>query len=54
MIKAPNGSSIVESYRVQHMGHAWPGPDGDGSYTDHAGPDATVIIWEFAERHRRP
>ncbi|MGW4464796.1 extracellular catalytic domain type 1 short-chain-length polyhydroxyalkanoate depolymerase [Micromonospora sp. NPDC004704] len=51
MMRAPNGSSIVESYHVQHMGHAWPGPDGDGSYTDHAGPDATAIIWEFAERH---
>ncbi|MEU8327788.1 PHB depolymerase family esterase [Micromonospora sp. NPDC048839] len=27
---APDGSSIVEAYRVQNMGHAWPGPDGDG------------------------
>ncbi|MBX7266560.1 PHB depolymerase family esterase [Micromonospora sp. Llam7] len=50
-IKAPDGSSIVESYLVQDMGHAWPGPAGDGSYTDHAGPDASEIVWEFAERH---
>ncbi|MBG6105708.1 poly(hydroxyalkanoate) depolymerase family esterase [Micromonospora vinacea] len=50
-ITAPDGSSIVESYRVQDMGHAWPGPDGDGRYTDHAGPDASEIVWRFAERH---
>ncbi|QGN48067.1 alpha/beta hydrolase family esterase [Micromonospora sp. WMMD558] len=50
-ISAPDGSSIVEAYRVQDMGHVWPGPDGDGRYTDHAGPDASAIVWEFAERH---
>ncbi|MGN9813393.1 extracellular catalytic domain type 1 short-chain-length polyhydroxyalkanoate depolymerase [Micromonospora sp. BQ11] len=50
-ITAPDGTSIVESYRVQDMGHSWPGPDGDGRYTDHAGPDASEIVWEFAERH---
>ncbi|WP_410812210.1 alpha/beta hydrolase family esterase [Micromonospora sp. 067-2] len=50
-ITAPNGTSIVEAYRVQQMGHAWPGPDGDGRYTDHAGPDASEIVWEFAKRH---
>ncbi|MFD6566502.1 alpha/beta hydrolase family esterase [Micromonospora profundi] len=50
-ITAPDGSSVVEAYRVQGMGHAWPGPDGDGRYTDHAGPDASAIMWEFAERH---
>ncbi|MEO3772082.1 PHB depolymerase family esterase [Micromonospora sp. B9E7] len=50
-ITAPDGSSIVEAYRVQDMGHAWPGPDGDGRYTDHAGPDASEIVWRFAERH---
>ncbi|MET8260608.1 PHB depolymerase family esterase [Micromonospora sp. NPDC005205] len=50
-ITAPDGSSIVEAYHVQDMGHAWPGPDGDGRYTDHAGPDASAIMWEFAERN---
>jgi poly(3-hydroxybutyrate) depolymerase len=50
-ITAPDGSSIVEAYRVQDMGHAWPGPDSDGRYTDHASPDASAIVWEFAERH---
>ena len=50
-ITAPDGSSIVGAYHVQDMGHAWPGPDGDGRYTDHAGPDASEIVGEFAERH---
>ncbi|MBQ1047648.1 hypothetical protein KBX50_03975 [Micromonospora sp. C51] len=50
-ITASDGSSIVESYLVQGMGHAWPGPEGDGRYTDHAGPDASEIVWRFAERH---
>ncbi|GIJ76703.1 esterase, PHB depolymerase family [Micromonospora phaseoli] len=50
-ITASDGLSVVEAYRIQDMGHAWPGPDGDGRYTDHAGPDASEIVWEFAERH---
>lgn len=53
-ITTRDGSSIVEAYRVQDMGHVWPGPDGDGRYTDHAGPDASTIVWEFAERHPMP
>lgn len=50
-VTAPEGNSIVESYFVQEMGHAWPGPDSDGLYTDRAGPDASAIVWDFAERH---
>ena len=50
-ITAPDGTSLVESYLVRDMGHVWPGPAGDGAYTDHAGPDASAIIWDFAERH---
>jgi poly(hydroxyalkanoate) depolymerase family esterase len=50
-ITAPDGTSVVESYRVQGMGHAWPGPAGDGLFTDRAGPDASAIAWDFARRH---
>ena len=50
-ITAPEGTSLVESYLVREMGHAWPGPAGDGLYTDHAGPDASAIMWDFAKRH---
>jgi poly(hydroxyalkanoate) depolymerase family esterase len=50
-ITAPDGTSLIASYLVQGMGHAWPGPLGDGLYTDHAGPDASAITWDFARRH---
>jgi poly(3-hydroxybutyrate) depolymerase len=47
------GGSVVESYRVDGLGHAWPGPAGDGLFTDRAGPDASAIAWDFARRHPR-
>ena len=50
-LATPEGASVVESYLVEDMGHVWPGPDGDGTYTDRAGPDASAIVWEFAKRH---
>lgn len=50
-ITTPNSSSLVELYLVEDMGHVWPGPAGDGLFTDHAGPDASAIVWEFARNH---
>lgn len=50
-VAAADGTSVVESYLVRGMGHVWPGPIGDGTYTDHAGPDASALVWEFARRH---
>jgi poly(hydroxyalkanoate) depolymerase family esterase len=50
-ITQSNGTSLVKSYLVQDMEHAWPGPTGEGIYTDHAGPDASALIWAFAKRH---
>lgn len=47
----PDGTSLAELYLVQGMEHVWPGPNGDGAYTDRAGPDATALAWGFAERH---
>ncbi|MDO0975806.1 extracellular catalytic domain type 1 short-chain-length polyhydroxyalkanoate depolymerase [Mycolicibacterium frederiksbergense] len=49
---APDGSAVIESYLIAGMGHSWPGPRGDGLFTDHAGPDAAAIAWDFAKRHR--
>ena len=46
-----SGSSLVESYVVDEMGHVWPGPRGEGSFTDRAGPDASAIVWDFARQH---
>lgn len=51
---APDGTALVESYLVEDMGHAWPGPAGDGLYTDRAGPDASAIAWDFARRNPKP
>ena len=53
-ITAPDSPFLIELYLVQDMGHAWPGPAGDGSYIDRAGPDASAIVWDFAQRHRQP
>jgi poly(3-hydroxybutyrate) depolymerase len=48
---AADGFSFIESYLVKGLGHAWPGPAGEGRFTDHAGPDASTIAWDFAKRH---
>lgn len=53
-LTAPNGTSLIEVYLVQAMGHVWPGPTGDGLFTDPAGPDASAIVWDFAREHPKP
>ena len=50
-ITKPDASSLIESYLVHDMGHVWPGPAGEGLFTDRAGPDASAIVWDFAKRH---
>jgi poly(hydroxyalkanoate) depolymerase family esterase len=50
-ITALGGTSFIESYLAQNMGHVWPGPAGDGIYIDRAGPDASAITWNFAKHH---
>ena len=52
-LTTPEGASLIESYLVRDMGHAWPGPAGQGLFTDRAGPDASAIAWDFARRHPR-
>lgn len=53
-ITTPNGSSLVELYLVEDMGHVWSGPAGAGLFTHHAGPDASAIVWDFAKGHPKP
>lgn len=48
---AADGISLIESYLVDGMGHAWPGPRGAGLFVDRAGPDASALVWEFARQH---
>jgi poly(3-hydroxybutyrate) depolymerase len=50
-LMTPQGDSVIESYLVDEMGHAYPGPAGEGLFTDQAGPDASAIAWDFAKRH---
>jgi poly(hydroxyalkanoate) depolymerase family esterase len=50
-ITTPDDSSLVELYLVHDMGHVWPGPAGEGLFTDRAGPDVSAIVWDFAQRH---
>ena len=40
---------VLEKYIVNGMGHAWSGGSSSGSYTDPAGPEASLIMWEFFE-----
>lgn len=50
-ITTPDGTSVVELYLVEDMGHDWPGPASEGLFTDRAGPDASAIVWDFTQRH---
>ena len=53
-VTARDGTTLVEAYLVEDMGHSWPGPAGEGLFTDHSGPDASAILWDFARRHPHP
>ncbi|MBD5787398.1 PHB depolymerase family esterase [Cellulosimicrobium terreum] len=47
----PDGSILLEYVFVPDLDHAWPGPDGEGTYTDARGPDAARLSWRFAQHH---
>lgn len=46
-----SGETVIESYLITGMGHAWPGGAADMKYSDPAGPDASALIWAFFEAH---
>lgn len=38
---------------ISALGHAWSGGDDSMSFTARAGPNASLMMWEFFARHRR-
>jgi poly(hydroxyalkanoate) depolymerase family esterase len=49
----PGGQSLLESYIVHGLGHAWSGGSTSGTYTDPNAPDASAIIAAFFASHGR-
>ncbi|TYR81892.1 PHB depolymerase family esterase [Priestia megaterium] len=45
------GTTVMEKYMVDGMGHAWSGGSTVGSYTDPKGPNATQLSWNFFKNH---
>ncbi|NJO07416.1 MAG: PHB depolymerase family esterase [Chloroflexaceae bacterium] len=48
------GRMLLKRYLIYGMGHAWPGGDAAGSYTDPYGPDASRLIVDFSWRTHCP
>jgi poly(hydroxyalkanoate) depolymerase family esterase len=47
------GRAAATLCEVAKLGHAWSGGDSRFPYTDPRGPDASGMVWEFADRHSR-
>jgi poly(3-hydroxybutyrate) depolymerase len=47
------GKSLLESYVVHGLGHAWSGGSTAGTFTDLNAPDASAILWSFFAAHGR-
>jgi len=39
---------------IAGLGHAWSGGDASVEFSEPEGPDATLMMWTFFSRHRRP
>lgn len=47
------GSTLIEKYLVEGLGHKWPG-GGTGPNADPLGPDMSALIWDFFAKQRLP
>jgi poly(hydroxyalkanoate) depolymerase family esterase len=45
---------ILRVYTIPELDHAWSGGDGAAPFHSGEGPDASDLMWEFLEQHRRP
>jgi poly(3-hydroxybutyrate) depolymerase len=45
---------LLRSISVDGLGHAWSGGDEHHQFNDAAQPDASLLIWDFVSRFRRP
>ncbi|WP_322030243.1 PHB depolymerase family esterase [Paraburkholderia sp. J76] len=48
-----DGASVVRLCRVAKLDHAWSGGDDTVPFHSSTGPDASALIWDFFEAHRR-
>jgi poly(hydroxyalkanoate) depolymerase family esterase len=49
-----DGTVLVEFWSIHGLGHAYPGGDPEGSFTDPLGPDVTTATFEFFMEHPMP
>lgn len=49
-----DGTTVVEMWSIHGLGHAYPGGDVNGSFTDPIGPDATQASVDFFMSHPIP
>ncbi len=48
-----DGASVVRLCRVDALDHAWSGGDDTVPFHSSSGPDASAMIWDFFDAHRR-
>ncbi len=47
-----DGTTLVEAWRIDGVGHAWSGGTAGATYVDPKGPDVTVMMLDFFARYR--